>query len=323
MGKYIPPLSVPDRLALLWLGAIALVAIACVARLLSIVGLAFLVATGIGAIAAWAARSRTGRIVHDFLPIATIFAVFNLVGPVVALVNPRRWDVTLAAMDQRFFGRMLHAWRDALGRPNWLTDAASLAYVSFYFVPVAMAVALYQRGKRRDFDRFVLTLVTAFFLPYIGYLLFPAAGPRAPTNEVARALGGGAITRTIDAVLRAGEINRLDAFPSGHATVSITLLALGARFFPRWRAPLAFWVASILFSTVYLSLHYLVDLAAGAAVAGLVPGAATLLKRALGPPDSPAERAPAEPRRPGSWASPRARRLAACSAPRPRRSLGQ
>jgi membrane-associated phospholipid phosphatase len=65
-----------------------------------------------------------------------------LVGPIVAVANPRRWDGVLAAADDRFLGSLTLAWRHALGRPAWLTDVASLAYASFYFVPLAIAIAL-------------------------------------------------------------------------------------------------------------------------------------------------------------------------------------
>jgi len=232
-------------------------------------------AAAVVAVATWGARSRIGGIVHDFFPVATIFAVFNLAGPIVAAANQRRWDGALAAADERFFCPLASAWRHALGRPAWLTDFASLAYVSFYFVPLAIAIALYRARPRREFDAFVFALMTAFFLPYVGYLMLPASGPRMPSG----ALGGGAVTALIQAILRAGEVNRLDAFPSGHTTVSLTFLALGARSFPRWRIPLLACVVSIVFSTVYLSLHYVVDLVAGALLAAIVPAATTFLER--------------------------------------------
>jgi len=268
-------LSPPDRLAILWLAALIVVAAASHPAPLAAMALAASTAAIVVVVATWASRSRVGRIVHDFLPIATIFAVFSLAGPVVAAANPRRWDGLLAALDERFFGTLAHAWRNALGRPAWLTDLASLAYVSLYFVPLTLAVATYRSRPRRDFDAFVFALMTAFFLPYVGYLLCPATGPRA----AAGALEGGRVTAVIQAVLRAGEINRLDAFPSGHTAVSLTFLLLGAQSFPRWRIPLVASVASILFSTVYLSMHYVTDVVAGVIVAAIVPGAVTVLER--------------------------------------------
>lgn len=270
-------LSPPDRLTILWLTVLIVVASAARPVPLAAAALAATTVVAVVATAAWGTRSPVGRVAHDFFPIAMIFAVFNLAGPIVAAANPRRWDGVLASADERFFGNLAVAWRDALGRPAWLTDLASLAYVSFYFVPLAIAIALYRSRPRREFDAFVFALMTAFFLPYVGYLAFPAYGPRVSAGV----LGGGRMTTIVQAILHAVEINRLDAFPSGHTTVSLTFLVLGARSFPRWRVPLMAVVAGILFSTVYLSLHYLVDLLAGALVAAIVPGAATLLARVV------------------------------------------
>jgi membrane-associated phospholipid phosphatase len=270
-------LSPPDRLTILWLALLIAVAAASHPTPLAAVALVVSTAVAVVAVAALRTRSRLGRVVHDFLPIAMILAVFNLAGPMVAAANPRRWDGVLAAADDRFFGSLALAWRHALGRPAWLTDFASLAYVSFYFVPLAIAIALYRSRSRREFDAFVFALMTAFYLPYIGYLAFPAYGPRVPAS----ALGGGAVTAVVQAILGAAEINRLDAFPSGHTTVSLTFLVLGTRSFPRWRVPLLASVAGILFSTVYLSFHYVVDLLAGALVAAIVPAAVPSLERVI------------------------------------------
>jgi len=47
---------------------------------------------------------------------------------------------------------------------------------------------------------------------------------------------------------------------------------MGWRLFPRWRAPLALTVGGIVYSTVFLSHHYLVDVIGGALLAlGVLP----------------------------------------------------
>ena len=53
-------------------------------------------------------------------------------------------------------------------------------------------------------------------------------------------------------------------------------------------------VAGIVFTTVYLSLHYVVDLVAGAALAILVPAIVPVLRRVFGSPD-PGSAIPAGP----------------------------
>jgi membrane-associated phospholipid phosphatase len=204
--------------------------------------------------------------VHDFLPVPVTIAIFELLGPVIPAVNPARWDATFAALDARWFGRLPAAWFGVLGRPSWLTDVASIAYVTYYLLPVVVAVALYAC----DYDAFrgfTLAAVATFLASYAGYLLFPTLGPRTLDESV---LGGGAVAGAVRTFVRVAEGNPLDAFPSGHTAIALVCVAWGWRFFPRWRGPLALSLGGIVFSTVYLSYHYVVDVVAGVGLAAVL-----------------------------------------------------
>jgi membrane-associated phospholipid phosphatase len=227
-------------------------------------------ATGLAAtiviIAYLGTRSLFIRIVHDFDPIVVILVCFSLAGRLAAELNPARWDERLAGIDHRWFGPVDAAWRVTLGRPAWLTDLASVAYVSFYVLPLVIGIALYHRRDRPGFDAFVCSMVSTFVLSWIGYALVPAAGPRVPFGTAELVLGGGAISRGVRSFLRVAELSRLNAFPSGHAALSVVYLVVGSRHFPRWRVPLALLAAFTIFATVYLSHHYVVDVIAGIAL---------------------------------------------------------
>ena len=272
-------LSAGDRLTLAYLAGLGLLAAARVPDPMPLLaGLAAL-ATTIVVTARAAATSRGLRVAHDFLPIASMACIFNWTGPVVVATHPLAWDATFAALDRSLFGTLPAGWFGLLGRPSWLTDAASLAYVSYYFVPVVMATALYVTGRRREFDEVVFTVVATLLVTYACYFALPASGPRVPADAEARILGGGAVSTVVRTALRHVEGNLLDAFPSGHTTVSLVYLACGWRLFPRWRVPLATVVAGIVFSTVYLSLHYVVDVVAGVLLAAGLPLMLPVMRR--------------------------------------------
>lgn len=265
-------LSAPDRLTFWVLGLFAVVAAVRASEPLRILLFIAAMAATIFGIAAWGSRSRVGAVVHDVIsPVTCVLGAFELGGPVMNVPPDARWDRTLAALDLRFFGGLPDAWRGALGRPPWLTDIASVAYVSFFAIPIAVGAALYLRGRRRTFDRFAFSVLAGFFVPYLGYLLMPATGPRVPIELEAHLLGGTAVSAALRVFFRVAELNVLDAFPSAHTSVSLITLAFGWREFPRWRAALCFIVAAILFATVFLSFHYVIDLAAGAILALAMP----------------------------------------------------
>lgn len=279
-SEAIAPLAPVDRLTLAFLAVLATIA-AGVGLAWSLVPIGAL-ATAVGVAAHRADRSRWHAFVHDYSAIAVVAAGFYLVGLLVPVANPRRWDAELEMIDAALFGSLPALWRGVLGRPWWLTDAASLAYVGYYLMPVAIGVALRSAGRRRDFESFVFVVVATFFVSYLCYFAMPALGPRVPAALETQALGGGAASAAVRWFLRSVETNQLDAFPSGHTAVSLVVVACGWRLLPRWRVPLVGLLAGIVFATVYLSLHYVVDLVAGVALAAAMPAIAALLRRQVG-----------------------------------------
>jgi membrane-associated phospholipid phosphatase len=249
----------------------------------------------------WGTRSDLGRVVHAFLPLPGVVTVFNVAGPLIGALNPARWDPTFAAFDAHVFGALVPAWRGLAGRPAGLTDLASVAYVSYYFIPFGMCIALWVQRRRREYDELAFVLIATLLVSYAGYFVFPTTGPRVPQELEVAVLGGGNLSVRVRDFLRAAELNVLDAFPSGHTALSLVFLGYGWRLFPRWsvRIPLLLSVVGIVFATVYLSLHYVVDLCAGASQALLMPLAVRGLRRTFGSGGVAMQPAPGEAGRPG------------------------
>ncbi len=146
-----------------------------------------------------------------------------------------------------------------------------------------MGVALYRADRLAEFEEMVFAVVATFLVSYVCYLAAPTLGPRVPADQAAAVLGGGSASEAIRWFLHTFEGNELDAFPSGHTALSLIFLAFGWRLFPRWRVTLALLVAGIVFSTVYLSLHYVVDVVAGVLLAAAMPLLLPLLRRLASP----------------------------------------
>jgi hypothetical protein len=144
-------------------------------------------------------------IVRDLAPFAVMLAIYSQLQPAIEAIRAVRYDAFLAQLDDRWLGGLVRAWHGALGRPDALTDAAYVVYWSFYAFPAVVLLPLRGREDRRPFDRSSFALLLCFYLSFVGYFLWPTSGPRlAPAEEAA--LGGGAITRAVQAFLR--EIGR-------------------------------------------------------------------------------------------------------------------
>ncbi len=279
----IASLAAVDRLILAYLVGLAGLTVVYYPRPWLLLAPITIVAAGLVAIARSHPHSRLGRWAHDFFPIAGVLATFNLSGPVIAVTNPTRWDAAFSTWDRALFGALPALWLGALGRPAWLTDAVSIVYCSYYVIPIAMGVALYRAERLSEFDEMVFAVVATFLVSYVCYFAAPALGPRVPGDQTAFVLGGGPTSEAVRWFLDTFEGNELDAFPSGHTALSLIFLAFGWRMFPRWRAPLVAMVAGIVFSTVYLSLHYIVDVLAGILLAAAMPLLLPLLRRLATP----------------------------------------
>jgi len=283
------------RQTLAWLAPIDRMMLAFIAFLAVVAAIAYpapvpiLVTLAVAALlffatAPWGRHSELGRVTHSFLPLPVVVTLFNVAGPLIGALNPVRWDPMMATIDAQVFGALVPAWRHLLGRPLWLSDVASAAYVSYYLIPFAMCIALWVQGRWRDFDDLAFVLIATLLISYLGYFLLPTTGPRVPRELEVEVLGGGSLSARVRDFLRAAEVNQLDAFPSGHTALSLVFLVCGWRLFPRFRVriPLLLIATGIIFATVYLSLHYVIDLCAGATQAALMPAAVRVLRRAFG-----------------------------------------
>ena len=272
------------------LTALVLAVLLAIAFLARPEGWALRAAVFAGLILAVAGLARTqGRglaALRDFLPVLAVLLVFLLLQPLVVALNAHRWDAALAAADARWFGRFAVAWHGAFGRPAAFTDLVYLAYASFYFLPIAVAALARLRLGPEGFERVAFRILLGFYLSFLGYFLWPAEGPRVPEALAQAQLGGGAVSQAVRAFLAGAESTTLDAFPSGHTALSVLPALLATRSFPRLAPLLWIWALAIVFATVYIGVHYVVDVAAGLLLAGLALVLAGPLSRWLGRPFS-------------------------------------
>jgi membrane-associated phospholipid phosphatase len=206
------------------------------------------------------------RFLVDFYPAAFIPILFETLGPLIAAARGQARDEILIAADRALFGTDVTVWLQRLVRP-WLTNFFYLSYTSYYFISIALGIALYLRSHR-DLERFIFTLTLCYYVSYAGYFLLPALGPRfALAQSHTVTLETTALSATIERTLNELEHTKFDVFPSGHTMIAVTVLLVAYR-----RARDVFWAllpiaTCLVLSTVYCRYHYAVDVIAGAVLA--------------------------------------------------------
>jgi len=232
--------------------------------------LVFLLIAAATVLLAKAPPGHGGGVVRDWLPVGALVTIFLLLQPIIEATVPWRLDPMLAALDARYLPWLVEAWRGAFGRPPPFTDAIYLAYVSYYLLPIGVAAVARRRGPEA-FERTAFAILLGFYLTFAGYLVLPASGPRLPAADEVPQLGGGALSDLVRAFLHAAESTTLDAFPSGHTAIAVISGVFGSSLLSRGAAAAIWlWAAAIVFATVYIQVHYAVDVLAGLVLAALV-----------------------------------------------------
>lgn len=208
-------------------------------------------------------------------------ALFYLIRRAVDALGVPLIDARLEQADLALFGFNPNLALERFS-PGPLMDLLSLCYL-FAFLPyIAAAFFSYYRGELETFQRFCAGLFTVYALGFLGYTLWPAVGPYSSmADRFAAPLAGSWLTTAHHAFVARGT-NGIDAFPSLHCALTGFVLAFDRRHAPsRFRLMLApvvlLWIA-----TVFLRYHYLVDAAAGFALAAA--GAAAASVRPTGSP---------------------------------------
>lgn len=262
------PLGLVDRLMLVYLGTVILIAGTrlgfrpwagwVIAAYVLIALLVFLVHRP--------RLGRFGRLFREVYPIVLLPALYAsldlLNGPDV-----RTWDTTVQGWEAALFGGQVSMlWWQRSPSQFWSTLLHAVYFAYYFIVPFPAILFLWQ--KRPDRARTAVTIVVATFLfCYLCFLLLPVAGPYyefpRPTGEFVDNWAAGLVYATLARGSSYGA-----AFPSSHvaATVAATIGTwLGSRV-----AGTLLLIPTLLLTVgvVYCQMHYAVDALAGLVVAG-------------------------------------------------------
>jgi membrane-associated phospholipid phosphatase len=221
------------------------------------------------------------QVIRDFVPFLIALVFYETLHDLTPLIRHDVVDAALIAIDRRLLHVDAAVWMGQFGSP-WLTRVMVFCYLSYFFAPAILASLIYWADRRQLFRDFLVSLCVTTLLGYTGYLLVPAVGPYIYQAELfpERLPGRGldstlSLISTIDALKGYAR----DCFPSLHTAHTTVVLAFAWRFS---RVAFAIYLPIALglyVSTIYLRMHYAIDVVAGFAVAAIAVAVGPRLER--------------------------------------------
>ena len=221
-------------------------------------------------------RYKILRIIHYLYLIPLVLLTFKEIYFLIRPLRPNDYDQLLIDIDRWLFGADPTVFLYKFSHPV-ITEMLQIIYGMFYFLPIILGLALLRKRKLVDADFAIFTIIYGFFLSYIGYFALPAIGPRFTLHDFHSEnieMPGILITGFLRDVTNAVEsiprgttnpesIVQRDVFPSGHTMITLVVIYLSVKLKSRSRFFLIPVGTLLIFATVYLRYHYVIDLIGG------------------------------------------------------------
>lgn len=171
-------------------------------------------------------------------------------------------DLFFFNMDERFFGCQPSLLFSQLFPQAWFSEVMYFGYFCLYIFLFGIPLWFWF-NKKEQFDRVVFVLMFSIFLFYSIYDMLPVVGPQfflSPKNV--KVPDGYLFCWLVRFIQQQGE-NPTGSFPSSHVGTTMVILLLTFN-----KARKIFWTLLpfaiiLMFSTVYIKAHYLVDVLGG------------------------------------------------------------
>jgi membrane-associated phospholipid phosphatase len=199
---------------------------------------------------------RFARVALTFIAVLIVFDVINFY---TVVFDPYDHDRLLQHLDDVLFRTSPTRWFDAV--TCWPLTLLFCGAYSSWFVMTYFSVFLFSRHSHLAMREYVTAAVCAFYIGYITYFFVPAIGPIF-TMHFTHSIGP--LENLVDGN---GPFLSRDCFPSLHTGLSVVMLIHAWRYCRKLFWFYALDVSLIILSTLYLRVHYGVDLIAGAALA--------------------------------------------------------
>ena len=216
------------------------------------------------------------RILHYWYVVPIILLTFKEIYFMVKPIRVYDYDYLFIEIDRWLFGTDPTQWLYQFANPV-LTEILQIIYGLFYFLPIFLCLFLYKKNRYVAMEFVVFTIVYGFFLSYLGYFTLPGIGPRFTLHNfftMNEKMPGLFLTNFLRDWVNTGEsippgtvtpaaVVQRDVFPSGHTMITLIVIYFSVKLKSRSRYFFVPVGSLLIFSTVYLWYHYVIDLIGG------------------------------------------------------------
>lgn len=214
--------------------------------------------------------------IHFYYVVPVIFITFKEIYVLLSSLHANDYDNLLIAADRFLLGGDPTVFLYQIANPI-LTELLQIAYGTFFFIPIILGVEFHIKKDILKLNYVIFLVVFGFFLSYLGYFLLPAVGPRFTLHEFEMTnieLPGLFLTNILREIVNAGEsipsgtpnpieFVQRDVFPSGHTQMTLIVMYLAVKLKSRNKLFFLIDGSLLIFATVYLRYHYVIDLLGG------------------------------------------------------------
>ncbi len=217
------------------------------------------------------------RALHFWYIAPIILITFKELYLMIKPIRVTDYDYLFIQIDRWLFGADPTVWLYHIANPV-LTEILQIIYTSFYLLPILLGLFLLKNKRFVAMDFSVFMIIYGFYLSYLGYFALPGIGPRFTLHNFSQLnseLPGLWLTVFLREYVNIGEsiptgtldpasVVQRDVFPSGHTMITLIVMYLSVKLQSRSKYFFLPVGGLLIFATVYLRYHYVVDLIGGA-----------------------------------------------------------
>lgn len=197
--------------------------------------------------------------------VSALLSYEALQGVTGSIVDPKN-VVSLAAADKAIFGFNFTAAVQNAFASAAVTFVSTIFYGMHLFL-VAAALIIFWFTSKKVFNGYAYSIILTSYLALITFILVPTAPPWFVGTAKNLIPDAGSLLpsglQSVQQILMAIESDKFAAFPSLHGAYVTLLTVYSFRVSKKWGILALAIAGGVLFSTIYLGQHFVMDLAGG------------------------------------------------------------